>query len=99
MDLKICEECLKELSPKDQPYKCFNKGMNRGREDSIKEIHELKSELRAYERAIERIRGELQSKLNAVTEEEIKVAPHYLTALYIVNKEIELRKDLEEKKW
>ncbi len=29
----ICDECLKELSSKDQPYKCFSKGLERGQKD------------------------------------------------------------------
>lgn len=29
----ICEECLKELNPKDMPYKCFSKGLKVGHKD------------------------------------------------------------------
>lgn len=38
----ICDECLKELNPKDRPYKCFH----RGRKNAEEEIIRLREENR-----------------------------------------------------
>lgn len=31
-----CEECLKQLTEKDKPFKCFNKGYDKGVKDTEK---------------------------------------------------------------
>ena len=51
----ICDECLKELSKKDQPYKCFSKGLERGQKDIVR----LELKLAKAEEKLNAIRIEL----------------------------------------
>lgn len=43
--MSICEECLKELSEQDKPYKCFNKGYLCGEKKSQRKIIDLESKI------------------------------------------------------
>lgn len=56
----ICDECLKELKPKDQPYKCFGKGLERGQKDMINlqlKLAKAESKLKAIRLQMTYIKG------------------------------------------
>lgn len=55
---KICEECLKEISPKDQPYKCFGRGMRVGRKDVEARNKSLENKIRELETKVDKLTAE-----------------------------------------
>lgn len=71
----ICEECLKELNPKDMPYKCFGKGLKVGQKDLVY----VRSERDKAENKLKNIRAEI-TYIKGFEKDE-----HFLKIIEILN--------------